>query len=134
MDTVPAEPWTHNLHYHRVVLDAIPAGCRRALDVGCGTGALTRRLRGVIPQVTGIDRDKQSIAIARTHPQARDIGYRHEDFLTAPMEAGSLGLITSIAALHHMDTAAALSRMAELLEPGGALVVIGLARGPSPAA
>jgi hypothetical protein len=27
-----------------VILDAIPPGCGRALDVGCGTGALTRRL------------------------------------------------------------------------------------------
>ena len=52
-------------------------------DVGRGTGALTRSLRSVIPQVTGIDRDEQSIAMARTHPQARDIAYRHEDFLTA---------------------------------------------------
>jgi SAM-dependent methyltransferase len=133
MDTVPAEPWSHNLHYHRVVLDAIPAGCRRGLDVGCGTGALTRSLRRVIPQVTGIDRDERSVAIARAHPQARDIGYRQEDFLTATLEEGSFGLVTSVAALHHMDTAAALTRMAELLEPGGVLAVVGLARGPSPA-
>jgi SAM-dependent methyltransferase len=133
MDPVPTEPWSHNLHYHRVVLGAIPGGRRSALDVGCGTGALTRSLRSVIPQVTGIDRDEHSIAIARTHPQARDIGYRHEDFLTAGFEAGSFGLIASIASLHHMDTGAALARMAKLLEPGGVLVVVGLARGPSPA-
>jgi SAM-dependent methyltransferase len=133
VDSVAAEPWNHNLHYHRVILAAIPAGCRRALDVGCGTGALTRSLRDVIPQVTGIDRDEQSIARARTHPQARDIGYRHEDFLTAAFEAGSFGLVASIAALHHMDTGAALARMVKLLEPGGVLVVVGLARGPSPA-
>jgi SAM-dependent methyltransferase len=133
MDAVPAEPWSHNLHYHRVVLGAIPAGCRSALDVGCGTGALTRRLRSVIPQVTGIDRDEQSIAMARTHPQARDIAYRHDDFLTGVSEAGSFGLIASIASLHHMDTGTALARMANLLEPGGVLVVVGLARGPSPA-
>ena len=132
MDTAPAEPWSHNLHYHRVVLAAIPAGCRRALDVGCGTGALTRSLRSDIPQVTGIDRDEQSIAMARAHPQARDIAYRHEDFLTAVFEAGSFGLIASVASLHHMDTGAALARMATLLEPGGVLVVVGLARGPSP--
>jgi hypothetical protein len=29
MDTVPTEPWSHTLHYHRVVLGAIPAGCSR---------------------------------------------------------------------------------------------------------
>lgn len=37
----PPEPWSHNLHYHRMILEAIPPGCERALDVGCGTGALT---------------------------------------------------------------------------------------------
>lgn len=96
-----------------MVLGAIPAGCRRALDAGCGTGALTRRLRGVIPQVTGIDRDEQSIATARTHPQARDIGHRHEDFLTAAFEAESFRLVASMAAVHQMDAGAALARMAK---------------------
>jgi hypothetical protein len=38
MDAVSDRPrrWNHNLHYHRVILDAVPAGCRRSLDVGCG--------------------------------------------------------------------------------------------------
>ena len=49
--TVP-EPWNHNVHYHRVIIDSIPPGCARALDVGCGTGALTRRLRQFVPHVT----------------------------------------------------------------------------------
>ena len=62
------EPWSHNIHYHSVILDAVPADCARALDVGCGQGALTRRLRTRVPEVTGIDRDQRSIELARTHP------------------------------------------------------------------
>src|SRR5258706_15966784 len=53
------EPWNHNLHYHRVIIDVIAADCQRALDIGCGQGALTRRLRPLVPEVTGIDRDEQ---------------------------------------------------------------------------
>jgi SAM-dependent methyltransferase len=132
-DVVPAEPWSHNLHYHRVVLDAVPAGCRQALDVGCGTGTLTRSHRRIIPHVTGIDRDERSIETARAHPQAAGIDYRHADFFAASFEPESFGLVTSIAVLHHMDAVAALPRMAELLQPGGVLAVVGLARGPSPA-
>jgi SAM-dependent methyltransferase len=134
MDRAAApEPWNHNTHYHRVILDVIPPGCARALDVGCGTGALTRRLRQFVPHVTGVDRDQRSIELARAHPGAGDIGYLLTDFLASPFEPESLGLITSIAALHHMDAEAALVRMRDLLRPGGVLAVIGLARGVSPA-
>jgi SAM-dependent methyltransferase len=122
------EPWSHNLHYHSVILDAIPAGCGRALDVGCGTGALTRRLRRAMPHVTGVDRDERSIELARAHPDANGIEYLLTDFLAAPLEPGSLDLVTSVASLHHMDADAALARMADLARPGGVLAV-GLARG-----
>jgi SAM-dependent methyltransferase len=124
-----AEPWSHNLHYHRVILAAVPAGCERALDVGCGQGALTRALRQLVPRVTGIDRDLRSIEIARAHPAAGAIGYLLGDFLAAPFGPGSFDLVTAVASVHHMDTEAALRRMAELLRPGGVLAVIGLARG-----
>jgi 2-polyprenyl-3-methyl-5-hydroxy-6-metoxy-1,4-benzoquinol methylase len=60
-----------------VIVDAIPRGCERALDVGSGTGALTRRLKHLVPHVTGIDRDERSIRLARAHPGATGIRYRH---------------------------------------------------------
>jgi SAM-dependent methyltransferase len=130
---VPPEPWSHNLHYHRVILDAIPPGCERALDVGCGTGALTRRLKRLVPHVTGIDRDERSIQLARAHPGAAGIRYLLGDFLIAPLEPASADLVTSIASLHHMDARTALRRMSDLLRPGGVLAVVGLARASWPA-
>jgi SAM-dependent methyltransferase len=114
-------------------MDAVPSGCERALDVGCGTGALTRRLKRLVPHVTGIDRDERSIQLARAHPGAAGIRYLLADFLTAPLEPDSADLVTSIASLHHMDAGAALRRMADLLRPGGVLAVVGLARASSPA-
>lgn len=122
------ESWNHNIHYHPVALHALPPSCRRALDVGCGQGALTRRLRGVVPHVTGIDRDERSIELARGHAGAGDISYLHADFLTAPFPPESFDAITSVASLHHMNATKAFDRMRELLRPGGTLVVIGLAR------
>jgi SAM-dependent methyltransferase len=116
-----------------VILDAVPAGCKHALDVGCGTGALTRRLRRLVPRITGIDRDKQSIKLAGAHPGAGDIGYLLGDFLATSFEPGSLDLVTSVASLHHMDAEAALRRMSDLVRPGGVLAIVGLARGVSPA-
>jgi SAM-dependent methyltransferase len=129
----PPEPWSHNLHYHRVIVDAVPRGCERALDVGCGTGALTRRLKPLVPHVAGIDRDEQSIRLALAHPGATGIRYLRADFLTASFEPASFDLVTSIASLHHMDTRTALRRMSDLLRPGGVLAVVGLARAAWPA-
>lgn len=123
-----ADQWNHNIHYHRVILEAVPPGCERALDVGCGTGRLTRELRRVVPHVTGVDRDEQSITIARSLAGPADVGYLHGDFRDLPLETGSFGLVTAVASLHHMDSAAALTRMRDLLRPDGVLVVVGLAR------
>jgi ubiquinone/menaquinone biosynthesis C-methylase UbiE len=129
-----ADQWNHNIHYHPVVMAAIPSRCDSALDVGCGTGLLTRKLSAVVPHVTGVDRDEQSITIARSLAgPASGIEYVHGDFRHLPLQDGSFGLVTAVASLHHMDAAAALTRMRDLLRPGGALVVIGLARtGRSP--
>lgn len=125
--------WNHNLHYHSVVLNALPERCRRALDVGCGEGTLTRQLRFEVPEVVGIDLDVASVELARERDGAGDIQYLVGDFLTHPLERESFDAVVSVAALHHMDAVAALTRMRELLRPGGVLVVIGLARSRFPA-
>ncbi len=72
-----SERWNHNILYHSVILDAIPPGCRCALDVGCGVGTLTRELRQHIPEVVGIDSDHASIAAAkRTRRRRRQVRRR----------------------------------------------------------
>ncbi len=121
--------WNHNIHYHPVVLGAVPEWARRALDVGCGDGPLARELRAVLPQVTGIDRDPASIDRARVQDDpAQPVDYLLGDFLDYSFEPASFDLVASVAALHHMPAGASLERMRGLLRPGGRLVVIGLAR------
>ena len=122
--------WNHNIHYQRLVLREIPDDARRALDVGCGEGLLARALRQGVPEVVGIDRDAASIALART--AGSDVEYVHDNVLSHPFAPGSFDLVASIAVLHHMDTAAGLKRMADLLAPGGRLVVVGHARSRLP--
>jgi SAM-dependent methyltransferase len=135
MDAVRGGPqrWNHNIEYHRVIVGAVPDGCRRALDVGCGEGMLARELRRVIPHVTGLDRDAASIAVARANDDGAGVEYVLDDFITHPFEPASFDLIASIAALHHMDQGAALGRMRALLAPGGTLAIVGLARPRYPA-
>lgn len=127
------ESWNHNRHYHRVIIGAIGPDCQQALDVGCGQGTLTRRLRALVPEVTGIDRDERSIALARARARSQfpDISYICGDFLTEPITPESFDLVAAVASLHHMDADAALRKMADVLRPGGVLVVVGLARNAS---
>jgi SAM-dependent methyltransferase len=132
MDAVSApQRWNHNTHYHPLILGAVPNGCRRSLDIGCGEGLLARELRAVVPHVTAIDRDAASIEVARRLDE--DIEFVLGDFLTHPFEPASFDHIASIAVLHHMDAAAALARMRRLLAPGGTLTIVGLARNRYPA-
>ena len=125
--------WNHNLHYHPLILGAVPQGCQRALDVGCGEGALARELRRIVPHVTAIDQHQPSIRLARQQDGGASIDYLVGDFLTYPFEPASFGLVASVAALHHMDARMALARMRDLLRPGGRLAIIGLARSRYPA-
>jgi ubiquinone/menaquinone biosynthesis C-methylase UbiE len=131
--SAPPPRWNHNTHYHPLILGAVPDGCRRSLDVGCGEGMLARDLRRVVPHVTAIDRDAASIDEARRHDACGDVEYLLGDFMTHPFEPESFDHIASIAALHHMDAAAALERMRGLLAPGGTLSIVGLARNRYPA-
>ncbi|MDP9870001.1 MULTISPECIES: class I SAM-dependent methyltransferase [Streptosporangium] len=130
--TVTDHRWNHNIHYHPLVLGAVPRGAKNALDIGCGEGMLARKLRRVVPDVVAVDLDEVSIDLARAHDDGADIDYVLADFLTHPFERDSFDLIVSVATLHHMDAAMGLERMRELLRPGGNLVIIGLARSRLP--
>lgn len=54
------------------------------------------------------------------------------DFLTNAFPPSSFDAVLSVAALHHMDPGAALSKMKQLLRPGGTLAIVGLARSRFP--
>ena len=130
MSAMRAEParWNHNIHYQGLVLEAVPPAATTALEVGSGDGMLSRLLRARMPAVVGVDVDAPMVALARSHPEARDITYVHADFLVHPFEPESFDFVASIATLHHMDPAAAMRRMRALVRPGGTLAILGLFR------
>ncbi len=125
--------WNHNLHYRGVLLEAVPEPCERALDVGCGEGGLARELRRSVRHVSAIDASEDCINAARRQDAGAEIDYLLGDFRTFPFARESFDFVVCVAALHHMDEAAALDRMAGLLRPGGTLAVLGLARSRWPA-
>ncbi len=124
--------WNHNTHYYPLILAAVPAGCQRVLDVGCGEGMLVRQLARRVRHVVGIDQDAASIELASRQDLDGQVEFVRGDFLTCPFQPASFSMITCVAALHHMDPAAALAAMSQLLVPGGTLVIVGLARSRLP--
>ncbi|MFD2797708.1 class I SAM-dependent methyltransferase [Promicromonospora vindobonensis] len=119
-------PWSHNDHFHGWILRRLPARRRQALDVGCGAGLLLSRLRGRFDEVLGVDADAAMAAVA-TERFAGDpaVSVRHARFEEVD---GTFDAITMVAVLHHLPLEVALRHGAELLKPGGRLLVIGLAR------
>jgi 2-polyprenyl-3-methyl-5-hydroxy-6-metoxy-1,4-benzoquinol methylase len=119
--------WDHNAWYHRLLLRQIPAGAQRVLDIGCGAGALARRLAAVVPQVDGVDRSAAMIAEAtRTAPS--NLTLHQADALTVDLPEGAYDAVVSSSVLHHLPLAEALPRMAGWLRPGGVLAAVALPR------
>lgn len=125
---MPRRPWNRNIHYHDLVLSAVPAGCRRALDVGCGQGRLASELARRCGAVTAIDVDAPTLARAKGAHARQHLSFVEGDVMTHPFEAGSFDFIASIASLHHVPLEPALARFAQLLGPGGVLAIVGLYR------
>ncbi|GAA2090817.1 class I SAM-dependent methyltransferase [Kitasatospora saccharophila] len=130
----PRPYWNTNVARHPGILREVPPGCGAALDVGCGDGLLVRKLSGRAARVTGIDSSPEMIAEARRQTAGEPAAdFLEGDFLTAELPTGAYDFICSVTAVHHMDFTAALTRMRELLRPGGTLVVVGIARESTPA-
>jgi 2-polyprenyl-3-methyl-5-hydroxy-6-metoxy-1,4-benzoquinol methylase len=121
--------WNHNIHYHDLVLGAVPVNCQRALDVGCGQGLLARQLAQKCTKVFAMDIDDDTLARARSDSRSSaPIEFVHGDVMMYAFEPASFDVITAVATLHHLPLRPALDRFRELLKPGGTLAVIGLYR------
>ena len=120
--------WNANLHYHRVVLEAIPHEAQRVLDVGCGDGILSTQLAEAgVRRVVGLDVDAGVLNRARARHPAATVEWLQGDVLDVPLEAGSFDAVVSVATLHHMAAEKGLARFAELVRPRGVVAVVGLA-------
>jgi len=120
--------WNRNIQYHPLVLEAVPAGCGRALDAGCGDGRLASELAERCSEVVGIDVHGPTLARARGACARPYLSFVEGDVMTHAFAGGGFDLVASIATLHHLPLDPALARFRDLLRPGGVLAVIGLYR------
>lgn len=102
---------------------ATPTPGESCIDLGCGSGAFTRRLRPFGLAVTGLD--VSSGLIARARKQARGETYLVGDIRATGLPDSSFDHILYSGVLHHFDSRSsrreALSEGMRILKPGGRL-------------
>jgi trans-aconitate 2-methyltransferase len=102
-------------------------GDETVLDAGCGTGRVTAALRERLPRgrVIALDGSRAMLAQARRNLGAERVTYVHADLGgELPLEPGSVDAIVSTSTLHWVQRHdAVFRRFAEVLRPGGMLVV-----------
>ena len=91
------------------------------VDLGCGTGAFTRRLSKLGLALTGVDISPRSIERARTIGEGPE--YVVGDICNCPLPSDSFDFATLSGVLHHLTTEAervqSLREALRLLKPGG---------------
>jgi SAM-dependent methyltransferase len=120
--------WDHNAHYHDWLRRQLPARCGHVLDVGCGSGRLACTLSTQADHVDALDRSAAMIEQARRRcPELPNVTWLEGDLLDPRLSLpdGTYDAITAVSSLHHMPLEPALNRLADLLRPGGVLVVVG---------
>jgi SAM-dependent methyltransferase len=104
------------------VLGVRPAG-RAAVDVGCGTGAVVAMLGGPGGYQTVVGTDLSQYALRLAEPAVGSHGHVAASRAEAlPFAAGSIGCLTSLDVVEHLDDAVlALREYARVLAPDGVM-------------
>jgi SAM-dependent methyltransferase len=106
----------------------IPDRVRTVVDLGAGTGALTRLLVGQADEVVAVEPDDRMRAVlAEAVPGARAVAGRGE---AIPLPDGTVDAVLASSSWHWMDTVPTLTEIARVLVPGG--VVSAMWSGPDP--
>jgi SAM-dependent methyltransferase len=100
----------------------LPPGARRIVDLGAGTGKLTRQIRDRGLEVVAVDPSDGMLAqLERSVPGVPAVLGRAERI---PLPAGSADAVLVAQAWHWVDPARAVPEVARILSPGGRLGLI----------
>ena len=123
-------------HFGRDPMKPAPFKGLAVIDIGCGGGLLAEPMRRLGGAVTGIDAGEENIEVARLHAEQAglDIDYRHrlpEDLGSegGGAEKGRYDVVLNMEVVEHVaDLDAFLAASANLVKPGGVMVLSTLNR------
>jgi 2-polyprenyl-3-methyl-5-hydroxy-6-metoxy-1,4-benzoquinol methylase len=111
--------------HERSLLRHLPKDASIALDLGCGTGALARRLALHCKRVVAIDTSLQMIQQARTRSARFPNIEFHVSEIGEWLDAhGSYDCITATAVLHHVEIKHIVEKIVRALRSGGTLLIV----------
>jgi ubiquinone/menaquinone biosynthesis C-methylase UbiE len=111
----------------------VPArGDERALDAGCGAGALAFALAPSVAEVVGVDRVPELIALARQRALANTT-FVEAEVTALPFADGSFDLAGTLRTLHHVQRPElVVAELARVTRPGGTVLVVDQIAPPDP--
>jgi ubiquinone/menaquinone biosynthesis C-methylase UbiE len=108
--------------YYRALAEEI--GARSIIDLGCGTGLLTRSLARAGRTVIGVDPSRTMLDYARRQPSSESVTWIHGDASVLPPDGtADLAICTGNAIMHlsPQELPRTLASLAAALRPGGTL-------------
>jgi len=98
-------------------------GDERALDAGCGVGALALALAPLVGEVVGVDPDEERIEAARRLAPA-NVRFEVADAAALPFEPGSFGVVGCLRVLHHARRPElVVHELTRVVTPGGRVLL-----------
>ncbi len=112
--------------WKRAILDLIPAGDYRVLDLACGTGILTFTIANKVSGVVGIDLMEENIRVA--NKKAKQHGIANVTFCTSaaetiPQQDSSFDFVTASYLPKYCDIDIVVKESARVLRRNGVLVM-----------
>ena len=122
--------------FYRHVVRMLPSAPRRVLDLGAGTGLLSRMVADAHPQARLVLVDGAAEMLEHAERALGDhIEATHVQDLADPLPDGPFDAVVSAFAIHHVEDAAKAdlyARALQVLAPGGPLVNGEQVAGPTP--
>jgi ubiquinone/menaquinone biosynthesis C-methylase UbiE len=94
------------------------------VEVGCGTGKLTRVLAARGLRVEAVDPGPELVRVARRQLGESSVQFHISRFEDVDLPAGAFAAVFSATAFHWVDPTVGWSKVARLLRPGGILALL----------